>query len=201
MLLGLPGKLTIRVPPRIPATPRESIQWRVCGREAERIASGIPGASRSITTRVASGVMSVGPNPVPPVVSTRSQSSASLQLIRRAEISSRSSGITSRPAISAPSEPANRASASPLSSPPSPAAREVEIVRIAARTFRTPSLDSQHHVTRLDHGGHVLPRLYPEFVYRLHGHRCDEPHAADIELHVRNRLTGIDVRHLSRKLV
>lgn len=37
---------------------RESIQCLVCGREAARIASGMPGASRSITARVASGVRS-----------------------------------------------------------------------------------------------------------------------------------------------
>src|SRR5262245_19109865 len=161
----------------------------------------MPGASRSITARVASGVRSPGPNPVPPVVSTRSQPSASLQWMRRSEMSSGSSGITSGPAISAPSEPANRASASPLSSPPSPAAREVETVRIAARTFSASSLDSQHHVARLDHGGHVLPRLNPKLANGLHGHRCNEPHAADVELHVRNRLTGVDVGHLARKLV
>ncbi len=41
MLFGLPGKLTIRVEPRIPATARESIQWRLCSREARRIASAL----------------------------------------------------------------------------------------------------------------------------------------------------------------
>ena len=37
---------------------------------ARRIASAMPGASRSITRRVPSGVRSRGPNPVPPVVTT-----------------------------------------------------------------------------------------------------------------------------------
>ena len=43
MLLGLPGKLTIRVRLRIPATARESIQFCVCGarRRAHRL--GDPG--------------------------------------------------------------------------------------------------------------------------------------------------------------
>ena len=54
------------------------------------------------------------------------------------------------------------------------------------------SLDSQHHVARLDHGGHVLPLLYSELANRLDRHRRDEPHTAHIELHVRDRLTGVD---------
>ena len=77
MLFGLPGKLMISVRLRMPATARESIQLAVCGREAARIASAIPGASRSITARVASGVTSSGEKPVPPVVRTRSQTSLS----------------------------------------------------------------------------------------------------------------------------
>lgn len=74
---GLPGKLTIRVWPRIAATLRESIQCAVCSREASRIASAIPGASRSATAAVASGVTSSGANPVPPVVSRSSQPTSS----------------------------------------------------------------------------------------------------------------------------
>ena len=50
--------------PRMPATPRES---RPCGLTS-RIASASPGASRSITARVPSGVWSRGAKPVPPVV-------------------------------------------------------------------------------------------------------------------------------------
>ena len=68
----------ISVRPRMPATPRESIQWRVWGREASRIASAIPGTSRSITSPVASGVTSRGATPVPPVVSTSAQPCSSL---------------------------------------------------------------------------------------------------------------------------
>jgi molybdopterin synthase catalytic subunit len=45
----------------------------------ERIASANPGASRSITSRVASGVTSSGENPVPPVVRMRSQAPESAQ--------------------------------------------------------------------------------------------------------------------------
>ena len=57
----------------MPATPREVIHIAVCSREAERIASPKPGASRSITSRVASGVTSSGAKPVPPVVRTSAQ--------------------------------------------------------------------------------------------------------------------------------
>ena len=53
--------------PRIPATPRDS---RPSGL-IRRIASASPGASRSMTCRVPSGVWSRGANPVPPVVTTR----------------------------------------------------------------------------------------------------------------------------------
>lgn len=89
----------------------KALQCLVCGRDAARIASGMPGASRSITSRVASGVRSFGVKPVPPVVRTSSQPSSSAQWRRRSAISSRSSLITSRPAISAPSpdgEPVHR---------------------------------------------------------------------------------------------
>ena len=52
--------------PTDPASPRER---RPSGL-TERMASASPGASRSTTARVASGVTSVGENPVPPVVTT-----------------------------------------------------------------------------------------------------------------------------------
>src|SRR5271166_1598802 len=134
MLAGLPGKLTISVRPRIPATPLESIQWRVCSREPARSASAIPGASRSITARLASGVRSLGAKPVPPVVRIRSQRSESAQWQRRASITSRVSGSSSTPATSAPIASANSASFGPLSSVLSPRALDVEMLRTAART-------------------------------------------------------------------
>ena len=56
--------------PRSPATPRERSACGVRASASARIASAIPGASRSSTVRVASGVTSRGANPVPPVVST-----------------------------------------------------------------------------------------------------------------------------------
>src|ERR1051326_2310614 len=67
--LGLPGRVIINVRPRGPATPRESMPKGVCWRLAIRIASAMPGASRSIMASVASGVTSRGARPVPPVVS------------------------------------------------------------------------------------------------------------------------------------
>ncbi len=62
--LGEPGVLRIRAVPRVPATARDS---RPRG-ETRRMASARPGASRSSTIRVPSGVRSRGPKPVPPVV-------------------------------------------------------------------------------------------------------------------------------------
>ena len=65
------------MPPIVPATPRESSPCGVFAIESARIAWEIPGASRSSTERVASGVTSRAASPVPPVVRTRSASSAS----------------------------------------------------------------------------------------------------------------------------
>ena len=64
---GEPGVLQMMACPRMPAMPRES---RPSGL-TNRIASASPGASRSMTARVPSGVWSRGANPVPPVLTTR----------------------------------------------------------------------------------------------------------------------------------
>ena len=55
---GFPGKLMISVRPAIPDTPRVRIPSGVCLSDSARIASAKPGASRSITAFVASGVTS-----------------------------------------------------------------------------------------------------------------------------------------------
>src|SRR6266487_3389343 len=99
--LGLPGRLIISVRPRVPATPRESIPKGVCCRLTARIASAIPGASRSITAFVASGVTSRGARPVPPVVRIRLTFFSSLHSRNVASISSRSSGIIAPAMITA----------------------------------------------------------------------------------------------------
>ena len=72
--LGLPGRLRMRVRPRIPATARDSMACGVILSDSARMTSARPGASRSITDRVASGVTSRGAKPVPPVVSITSKS-------------------------------------------------------------------------------------------------------------------------------
>lgn len=74
--LGLPGRFTIRVRPQMPAASRERQARGVIANEAARIASGMPGAMRSQTAAVASGVTSRGEKPVPPVVSTSATSDA-----------------------------------------------------------------------------------------------------------------------------
>ena len=63
---GEPGTLSTRQRPIVPATPRESRPFGL----AARVDSARPGASRSTTDRVASGVRSRGANPVPPVVTS-----------------------------------------------------------------------------------------------------------------------------------
>ena len=82
----------ISVPPLIPATPRERQPRSVILQLSERISSGIPGTSFSMTAFVASGVLSLGENPLPPVVNTRAVFSSSAHLISSAEITSLSSG-------------------------------------------------------------------------------------------------------------
>ena len=68
--------MTISVWAAIPETPRESMPIGVCFIDSARIASAMPGASRSITALVASGVTSSGVKPVPPVVNRNVNSSS-----------------------------------------------------------------------------------------------------------------------------
>ena len=66
--LRAPRQVEHQRPADAPATARERAAIGVFASPAARISSASPGASRSITARVASGVTSRGPNPVPPVV-------------------------------------------------------------------------------------------------------------------------------------
>src|SRR5712692_10861320 len=83
----------IRVRPRVPTTARESMPKGVFCRLIARMASAMPGASRSITALVASGVTSRGASPVPPVVRIRFTWCSSLHSRSIPSINSRSSGI------------------------------------------------------------------------------------------------------------
>ncbi len=93
---SLPGRLTISERPRMPAALRERQPRGVMRMLAARIASGMPGVSRSMTVLVASGVMSRGEKPVPPVVRIRDISSSSAHLTSSRRISSASSGTMAR---------------------------------------------------------------------------------------------------------
>src|SRR5688572_11135547 len=134
--LGLPGKLTISVDSAMPEIPRVRMPSGVWRADSARIASASPGASRWITTRVASGVMSSGVMPVPPVVKIRSQS-WSTKWCSRSSISAKSSGTTSIPTTSQPAFSASAASTGPERSSAERLATEVETVRIAARMGRS----------------------------------------------------------------
>ena len=89
-----PGRLTTSVEPRTPAAPRERRPCGVLAIESARSACAMPGASRSSTSRVASGVTSRGASPVPPVVRTSRADAASSRIA--AAIWPRSSGTTRR---------------------------------------------------------------------------------------------------------
>ena len=90
--LGLPGRLTINVFFRITDTPRPSMARLVSSMERYRIYSAIPGAFRSATAMVASGVWSRMENPVPPLVTTRSSCRPSARRISCCFKTSGSSG-------------------------------------------------------------------------------------------------------------
>lgn len=66
--LGLPGKLIIRVCSRIPATALDKHARGVILSDSMRINCMMDYACLSITASVASGVTSLGANPVPPDV-------------------------------------------------------------------------------------------------------------------------------------
>ena len=82
----------IRVPFRIPAVALESMARSVYFMLFMRIASGMPGTILSVTSIVASGVMSRFEKPVPPVVRMSSASPSSATRRISAARRSRSSG-------------------------------------------------------------------------------------------------------------
>ena len=131
--LGLPGKLTIKVAPRIPAVARESIAWGVNCKLAARMASASPGASRSTTACVASGVTSRRLKPVPPVVKRISSSPESAQPARTSFNLARSSGKISCLVRIHSCSAITFASAGPDASGRSPRAERSETVRIPNR--------------------------------------------------------------------
>ena len=85
----------MRVVPRWTAIARESMARGVIFSDSARRCSTMPGTSRSLTSRVASGVTSRGLRPVPPQVKTTSAWSSSAMRISAAEMTARSSGQTS----------------------------------------------------------------------------------------------------------
>src|SRR6185436_3426702 len=93
-----PGRLTMSVFLRVPLSPRLNADRGNDAIVITRIRSAIPGASRSSTARVASGVTSRSLSPVPPVVITRSAASRSHHATRELMMSDVSSGTRARSA-------------------------------------------------------------------------------------------------------
>src|ERR1041385_3650796 len=117
---GEPGRLTIRVADRMPLTPREIIAIGVFLKVWTRIASTKPGAARSITRKVASGVLSRGPKPVPPVVSNKLTSGRSAYSRSLSDNGSRSSERIFFATMCAPISVSSSTSSSPDLSSRSP---------------------------------------------------------------------------------
>ena len=131
---GLPGMLMISVVPRSPLTARESIACGVLASEPARIASAKPGAGRSSTSSVASGVTSRAVKPVPPVVRTRLASVSSAKRVSSAAICvalvGHDGALDDR---RRPARASSSSSAAPLSSSRSPREPLSETVSTAAR--------------------------------------------------------------------
>ena len=89
----LPGRLTISVFFLMTQTPLPSMARGVRLMLYALSASAIPGALRCATSIVASGVISLGEKPVPPVVSTRLHFMSSLNLTSSSAICFLSSGM------------------------------------------------------------------------------------------------------------
>ena len=124
MLFGLPGKLTISVRPRMPATARDSIQLR--GVRPRRRAHRLGDAG---SLAVDHGASRLGRHVVGREAGAagRQDEVAALRCRRSGAAPTRSCaarrGRSRSPAISAPSSRANSASAGPLSSAPWPSAQ------------------------------------------------------------------------------
>jgi hypothetical protein len=137
---GLPGKFTISVLPRIPAVARDSIACGVTSRLEARMASANPGAARSITALVASGVTSLGLNPVPPLVNRMSSSPESAHAVSVLFNMGRSSGTISFWEIIHPCAVTSSSIAGPDRSGRSPREDRSETVRIPIRKVVFPSI-------------------------------------------------------------
>src|SRR5579872_491377 len=122
-----PGKLSTRALPFVPATARER---RPSGLTS-LMASASPGASRSSTWRVPSGVWSRGPKPVPPVVTSSPTNPADIAS-RAAATDDEPSGITRFSTISKPLASSSSAMAPPLRSSRVPLATPSETVSTLA---------------------------------------------------------------------
>jgi len=130
---GLPGRFTMSLSFLAPTIPRESAARGVFFIPSARIIWARPGISLSTTARVASGVTSRGPSPVPPEVKTASQSSPSVQARSVRRIRSASSGKISIAPTSHPRLSSNSRTAGPERSSRLPAAAASLNTRILAR--------------------------------------------------------------------
>ena len=155
---GEPGKLTISVMPAMPEIPRERIPCGVTWTAAQRIASAKPGASRESTARVASGVMSSGVSPVPPVVKIEVAAVVD-EVVAAGPRSARSR--RARPPSPRPRSPPPRrapASAGPDSSSASRRETDVETVRTAVRMAQVTRRPARARAGRRRSGRARRPR-------------------------------------------
>ena len=130
--LGDPGVLRMSVRPRVPATARDR---RPRG-DTRRMASARPGAWRSSTTSVPSGVRSRGPNPVPPVVTTRPANPSAIST-SASPTDSRPSGTTRVSTTSKSAAPSRATSPAPPGSVRVPAATPSDTVSTLAWSAAT----------------------------------------------------------------
>src|SRR6478735_454330 len=127
-----PGRLTTSACAIVPATPRDRAAVATpLPTPCARIASAMPGTSRSSNARVTSGVRSVGVRPVPPVVITARAPSATAAEI--ASPTASPSGTTTGSPTSQPPERNASTMSGPVVSSYTPAAARLDATTTVAR--------------------------------------------------------------------
>src|SRR5690349_8285480 len=183
--LGLPGRFTMSVLCRTAAAPRERMAVGVCSNPLRRISSEIPGTIRSATACVASGVLSRGPMPVPPVVSTTSTRPESASSRNCSRIPAGSSEIRNDTVTSQPSPRQAATTAGPEASSRSPLAT-VSLMERTATLMRRDCGEISRRRHRLVAVGFVhQPHCFHQQACSVFGGRCARRSVRGVEVNLK----------------
>jgi len=152
---GRPGRFKMSACAAVPQSARLSGAYGVWFRPADRISSGMPSSNFVQMTRVASGVTSRGPIPVPPVVTTRrNRTAATRSASTRAPASS---GHMVELLTLKPSSVRRATTAGPEMSSRAPAKQESLTVMTVAELAAGRAM--QRIVAKLDRAHRACPQL------------------------------------------